>query len=212
MKVTHQQIALWAGVSEATVRKVLRGCPTVSPDTVARVQRAVAELENAASAQTPLPEAIARKIYVIRSQWVMLDVDLAQLFGTRTRRINQQVCRHRERFPEDFVFQLSPQEFRDWKQRLAALQTGRGGRRNCPWAFTEQGVAMLSSVLRSPAALKVNVEILRAFVQLQRLLATPGELITRITQLAETVQLHDGQIKVITEALRPAIGLSPKGP
>ena len=84
----------------------------------------------------------------------------------------------------------------------ATSKTGRGGRRKKPWAFTEHGVAMLSSVLRSPVAVTVNIEIIRAFVRMRRLMATPGELVEQIARLAETVQLHDGQIDTITRILR----------
>lgn len=92
---------------------------------------------------------------------------------------------------------------------------GRGGQRYVPWVFTEQGVAMLSSVLRSPMAVRVNIEIMRAFVRMRRLLATPGEIVAQLTKLAETVQLHDDQIKVIDEVLRqmmaPPEPTKPKG-
>jgi hypothetical protein len=112
------------------------------------------------------------------------------------------VRRNRERFPEDFAFQLTAKEFRDLISQNAISNIGRGGRHKLPWVFTEHGVAMLSSVLRSPTAVRVNIEIMRAFVRLRRLLATPGELVEQLRQLAETVQLHDGQIKVITRVLQ----------
>jgi hypothetical protein len=89
---------------------------------------------------------------------------------------------------------------------------GRGGRRNLPYAFTEQGVAMLSSVLRSPTAARVNIEIMRAFVRLRRLLATPGELVQQLRRLAETVELHDEQIKAIAEVLRQMMEKPPQKP
>jgi hypothetical protein len=151
---------------------------------------------------------IERLIHVIRGQRVMLDDDLARLYGVSTSALNQAVKRNADRFPDDFAFQLSNSEFTEM-----ASNTGRrawGGRRKSPWAFTEHGVAMLSSVLRSTVAARVNIEIMRAFVRLRRLLATPGELIQQITKLAETVELHDGQIKTIADVLRQMMTVPPK--
>ena len=139
---------------------------------------------------------------MVRGQRVMLDSDLAKLYGVTTGRLNEQLSRNKDRFPEDFAFQLTQQEFTALISQIAISQTGRGGRRKRPWVFTEQGVAMLSSVLRSPTAVKVNIEIMRTFVRLRRLMATPGELVEQLTKLAETVQLHDDQIKVITQVLQ----------
>jgi hypothetical protein len=109
---------------------------------------------------------------------------------------------HAERFPEDFAFQLTQQEFTSLISQIATSKSGRGGRRKRPWVFTEQGVAMLSSVLRSRIAARVNIEIMRTFVRLRRLMATPGELAEQLMKLAETVQLHDDQIKVISQVLQ----------
>jgi hypothetical protein len=145
---------------------------------------------------------IEQAIHVIRSQRVMLDSDLAELYGVTTGRLNEQVTRNKARFPDDFAFQLTQQEFKALISQNAISKTGRGGRRKRSWVFTEQGVVMLSSVLRSPTAVKVNIEIMRAFVRLRRLMATPGELVEQLTKLAETVQLHDDQIKVITQVLQ----------
>lgn len=145
---------------------------------------------------------IEQAIHVIRGQRVMLDSDLAKLYGVTTGRLNEQVTRNKARFPEDFAFQLTHQEFKALMSQNAISKSGRGGRRKRPWVFTEQGVAMLSSVLRSPTAVKVNIEIMRTFVRLRRLMATPGELVEQLTKLAETVQLHDDQIKVVTQVLQ----------
>jgi hypothetical protein len=150
-------------------------------------------------------EQIERSIHVIRGQRVMLDSDLAQLYGVTTKQLNQQVSRNRERFPEDFAYQLTLQEFRNLKSQFVTSSSGYGGRRKLPWVFTEQGVAMLSSVLNSPTAVRVNIEIMRAFVRLRRLMATPGELVEQIRKLADTVQLHDNEIKVIARVLQQMI-------
>jgi hypothetical protein len=147
-------------------------------------------------------EDIERSIHVIRGQRVMLDADLAKLYGVPTHRLNEQVSRNRERFPDDFAYQLSQQEFTSLISQIAISKPGRGGRRKRPWVFTEQGVAMLSSVLKSPTAVRVNIEIMRTFVRLRRLMATPGELVEQLTKLTETVQLHDHQIKVISDVLQ----------
>ncbi len=150
-------------------------------------------------------EQIDRSIHVIRGQRVMLDFDLAKLYGVPTMRLNEQVRRNRKRFPVDFAFSLTLQEFRNLISQNAISSSGYGGRRKRPWVFTEHGVAMLSSVLRSPMAVQVNIEIMRAFVRLRRLLATPGELVEQLRQLADTVQLHDGQIKEIARVLQQMI-------
>ncbi|MGA2063134.1 MAG: ORF6N domain-containing protein, partial [Thermoguttaceae bacterium] len=109
--------------------------------------------------------------------------------------------RNAERFPEDFAYQLTQQEVTSLISQIVISKTSRGGRRKRPWAFTEHGVAMLSSVLRSPTAVRVNIEIMRAFVRIRRLMATPGELVEQLTRLAETVQLHDEQIKTIVQVI-----------
>jgi hypothetical protein len=157
-------------------------------------------------------EEIERQIHVVRGHRVMLDSNLAQLYGVATSRLNEQVRRNRGRFPEDFAFQPTLQEFRNLISQTATSSSGYGGRRKLPWGFTEQGVPMLSSVLRSPTAIKVNVEIMRAFVRLRRLLATPGELVAQLTQLAETVQLHDKQLQVIADVLRKMMEPPPPEP
>jgi hypothetical protein len=147
-------------------------------------------------------EVIERRIYIVRGQRVMLDEDLAELYGVATKAINQAMKRHPDRFPADFAFQLTLQEATDLRSQFVTSNVGRGGRRYMPWVFTEHGVAMLSSVLRSPMAVKMNIEIMRAFVHVRRLLATPGELVAQIHQLTEHVQLHDQHIRAITDALR----------
>ena len=147
-------------------------------------------------------DQIEQAIHVIRGQRVILDADLAVLYGVPTHRLNEQVTRNKERFPEDFAYQLTQQEFTTLISQIAISKTGRGGRRTRPWVFTEQGVAMLSSVLKSPTAVRVNIEIMRTFVRLRRLMATPGELVEQITKLAETVQLHDRDIKIISRVLQ----------
>lgn len=146
-------------------------------------------------------ELIERQIHFVRGQRVMLDSDLADLYGVETKRLNEQVQRNADRFPEDFAFQLTPQEFADLKSQIATSSFTHGGRRKLPWAFTEHGIAMLSSVLNSPTAIRVSIQIIRTVIGSPPLLTIPDELAARIQQLAETVQLHDRQIKVITDLL-----------
>ena len=150
-------------------------------------------------------QQIERSIHIIRGQRVILDSDLAELYGVTTAQLNQQVARNPERFPEDFSYPLTAQEFTSLMSQIVISKIGRGGRRKLPRVFTEQGVAMLSSVLHSPTAVRVNIEIMRTFVRLRRLLATPGELVEQLTKLADTVQLHDHQIKVISQVLQQMI-------
>ena len=146
-------------------------------------------------------DEIQNMVRVVRGQRVMLDFDLARLYGVTASALNQAVRRNAERFPDDFAYQLTRQEVATLISQIVISKPGRGGRRKRPWAFTEHGVAMRSSVLRSPTAVRVNIEIMRTFVRLRRLMATPGELVEQLTKLAETVQLHDGQIKAITLVL-----------
>lgn len=150
-------------------------------------------------------EEIDRSIHLIRGLRVMLDSDSAALYGVPTKRLNEQVSRNRDRFPEDFAYHLTAQEFADLRSQTATSRLVHGGRRTRPWEFTDQGVAMLSSVLNSPTAIRVNIEIMRAFVRIRRLMATPGELVEQITKLAQTVQLHDDEIKVIARVLQQMI-------
>jgi hypothetical protein len=139
-------------------------------------------------------EHITSRIYVIRGESVMLDSDLADLYGVSTGNLNLAVRRNHRRFPKDFVFQLSPGEF-DSLLLQTATAKGRGGRRSAPYAFTEQGVAMLSSVLKSNRAAEVNVAIMRTFVKIRRMLATNEDL-------ARKVARHDRQIAVLFENLQ----------
>jgi hypothetical protein len=147
-------------------------------------------------------EQIENQIYIVRGQRVMLDSDLAKVYQTTTMALNQAVKRNKKRFPLDFAFLLTRQEFRDLISQTVISSSGHGGRRKLPWVFTEHGVTMLASVLHTPVAVQVSIEIVRVFVRLRRLLATPGELATQLQKLAETVQLDDDQIKVITDVLR----------
>ena len=143
-------------------------------------------------------ERIDRSIYVIRGQKVMLSSDLAALYDVQTRALNQAVRRNLDRFPGDFMFQLTPREFRNLKSQFVTSSWG-GARRSRPYAFTEQGVAMLSSVLNSPRAVQVNIEIMRAFVRLRQVLASHADLARKLAALESK---YDAQFRVVFDAIR----------
>ncbi len=150
-------------------------------------------------------EVIERRIYLIRGLKVMLDTDLAELYQVQTFRLNEQVKRNRSRFPEDFMFQLTKEEQRSLTSQFARSKKGRGGRRTLPYAFTEQGVAMLSTVLASDRAIRVNIAIMRAFVKLREMLSTHQEVLQKLEQLERNYQRHDAQIKIVFDAIRKLI-------
>jgi hypothetical protein len=147
---------------------------------------------------TALPD-LEQLILLLRGHRVMLDSTLATLYGVETKRLIEAVRRNIERFPGDFMFQLTAEEFAALRTQIATSNAGRGGRRSPPYAFTEQGVAMLSGVLRSQRAIRVNLEIMRAFVRLRQLLAGNAELGRRLDDLE---QRYDKQFKVIFDAIR----------
>jgi ORF6N domain len=145
-------------------------------------------------------ERIASRIYLIRGKKVMLDRDLAALYGVPTRRLNEQVKRNHKRFPADFMFQLTEQELADWRSHIATSNPkARMGLRRAPHAFTEQGVAMLSSVLNSDRAILVNIQIIRTFTTLRELLATHADLRKKLEDLEAK---YDKQFKVVFEAIK----------
>jgi len=148
-------------------------------------------------------ENIARSILRLRGHRVLLDATLASLYGVDTRALVQAVKRNRERFPEDFMFQLGPEELDSLRsQSVISNPPSRGGRRYSPYAFTEEGVAMLSSVLRSKEAVHVNIEIMRAFVRLRGLLAVNRELGAKLDEIERRVSSHDQAIAGVLSAIR----------
>ena len=148
-------------------------------------------------------ERIAQSILLIRGQKVILDNDLALLYGVPTKVFNQAVRRNCDRFPEDFMFQLSVQEYESLRSQFVTLKTGRGQHRKyLPCVFTQEGVAMLSSVLRSRRAVLVNIEIMRAFVRLRRLLSSNERLARTLGELEKKYEDHDKRFAVVFEAIR----------
>jgi hypothetical protein len=142
-------------------------------------------------------ERIERKIYIIRRQKVMLSTDLAELYGVEPKVLVQAIKRNNERFPADFMFQLTNQEFKDLKSQFVTSSWG-GTRRANPYAFTEQGVAMLSCVLRSKRAVRVNIEIMRTFVRLRKMLVSNTALAHKLKALEKK---YDEQFRVVFEAI-----------
>jgi len=163
--------------------------------------------EAAATELILMPEQIKRRIYSVRGQNVMLDSDLAELYEVQTGTLNQAVKRNPARFPEDFMFQLSGEEVERLLSQSVIANAGRGGRRNPTYyAFTEQGVAMLSSVLRSERAVQVNIALIRAFVAMRGLLTQDNDLARRIIALEAK---YDKQFAVIFEAIRQLMDAPP---
>jgi len=151
-------------------------------------------------------ERIEKRIFLIRDQRVILSMDLAELYGVEPRALVQAVKRNIERFPDDFMFQLTNQEFANLKSQFVISSWG-GLRRAMPYAFTEQGVAMLSSVLQSPRAILVNIEIMRAFVMLRQMLISNTELARKLNALEKK---YDAQFKVVFDAIRKLMTPSDK--
>lgn len=148
-------------------------------------------------------EPIEQKIFIIRGHKFMLDSDLADLYGVPTKTLIQAVKRNRKRFPDDFVFLITNKEVTCLRSQIVTSnRIGRGGRRTLPYVFTEQGVAMLSSVLKSDRAILVNIAIMRTFVKLREVMLRDKELSLRLDQLETKIEKHDEDIAAIFEAIR----------
>lgn len=154
-------------------------------------------------------ETVINKIYHIRGKKVMIDRDLAEMYGVETRRLNEQVKRNEKRFPADFMFQLTEQELENWKSQNATSNKEKMGLRKLPNVFTEQGVAMLSSVLNSETAIEVNIQIIRIFTRIREVLLTHKDVLLKMEQLEktmlkqnETANKHEEEIQLIFNALK----------
>ena len=166
-------------------------------------------------------DIVVNKIYEIRGQKVMLDRDLAELYGVETRVLNQAVKRNLNRFPEDFMFQLSQEELENWKSQIVISNREKLGLRKPPYAFTEHGVLMLSSVLNSPQAVQVNIQIVRIFTRLRKLLSEHIDLKLEIEEIKKHLNNHDKNIELVFSYLdqlidkqnqpRKRIGFKPDG-
>lgn len=150
-------------------------------------------------------EAILNKIYLVNGEKVMLDSDLAELYRVETKRLNEQVKRNQYRFPDDFMFQLTSEQWENLKSQNAT--SSWGGRRTLPFVFTEQGVAMLSSVLNSDIAIKVNIQIIRVFTKMREMILTHKDILLKVEQMEKTVAGQDEKIAAIFEYLKQFIQL-----
>lgn len=143
------------------------------------------------------------KICLIRGQKVMIDRDLAELYGVETKQLKRQVRRNIDRFPEDFMFELSEEEFQEWRSQIGTSNEGdKMGLRYAPYVFTEQGVAMLSSVLNSESAIKVNIQIMRIYTKMRELLLTHKDILLKLEQLEKQVMQNSQDIQMIFTALK----------
>ena len=146
-------------------------------------------------------QTVEKAIHLIRGQRVMLDSDLAEIYGTSTMRLNEQRRRNRNRFPKDFAFQLAREEFTNLISQNA-ISKSHGGRRTLPWAFTEYGAIMLASVLNTPIAIDASVRVVRAFVRLRELISTNAQLSNKFSELERRLDTHDAAIANLFDAIR----------
>ncbi len=151
-------------------------------------------------ANTP-EKIITSKIKFIRNQKVMLDKDLAELYGVSLKRLNEQVKRNLKRFPKDFMFQLKAAEYESLRSQFATLKRGRHSK-YLPYVFTEQGVAMISSVLNSDRAIEVNIAIMRVFVRLRKVISENAELMRKINRIEQRLDKHDEEIQVVFDVIK----------
>ena len=153
------------------------------------------------STQLSIPE-IENKIYLIRNDKVMLDSDLAELYGVTTKRLNQQVGRNLHRFPKDFMFRLTKKEYRNLRLQFATSSSDHGGRRTPPHVFTEHGAIMLASVLNSERAIETSILVVRAFVRFREMISERKEIAKKITELEKRLAGHDNDIQAIVATIR----------
>lgn len=146
-------------------------------------------------------DQIGDKIHVVRGQRIMLDSDLAEVYGVTTKRLNEQVRRNASRFPKDFVFQLNEDEFESLRSQFATSTSPRGGRRYLPYAFTEHGAVMLASVLNSQTAVEASIVVVRAFVKMRAMLALHQDLADRVQELEKVSNYHGQKFKVVSDLL-----------
>jgi hypothetical protein len=162
-------------------------------------------------------EKIIQKIYIVRGVKGMIDRDLAELYQVETRTLNQAVKRNEKRFPQDFMFQMTEKELREWKSQIQEIQKDKMGLRRPPYVFTEQGVAMLSSVLNSDIAIEVNIQIIRIFSRIREIISSNNEILLKLEKVEskllkhqEKVNLHDEDIALIFKYLKQL--LNPTNP
>lgn len=150
-------------------------------------------------------EVIINKIYLIRGQKVMLDRDLSELYQVETKRLKEQVKRNIGRFPEDFMFELTKEEFENWRSQIATSNSEKMGLRYLPFAFTEQGVAMLSSVLNSERAIQMNIQIVRIFTKMKEMALMHSDILLKLESLEKQGSKHSQEIQAIFKALKQLV-------
>jgi phage regulator Rha-like protein len=150
-------------------------------------------------------EAIISKIYLVRKHKVMIDRDLAELYGVETKRLKEAVRRNISRFPPDFLFEMTKKEFEDWRTQNASSKEDKQGLRYAPFCFTEQGVTMLSCVLSSDRAIAVNIQVIRVFTKMREMLMTNQQILLKLEQLERKVDGHDVNIQIIFKYLKQLI-------
>ncbi|HEY4147512.1 MAG TPA: ORF6N domain-containing protein [Chitinophagaceae bacterium] len=155
-------------------------------------------------------ETIINKIYFIREQKVMIDRDLAELYGVETKRLKEAVRRNSNRFPKDFMFEMNRKEFKDWRSQNASSKKDTLGLRYAPFCFTEQGVTMLSCILNSQKAIAVNIRIIRIFTRLREMLLTHKDILLKLEHLEQQVLQNSGDIQMIFTALKKLLTQSPE--
>jgi hypothetical protein len=147
-------------------------------------------------------ELVMNKIYIIRGQKIMLDRDLADLFGVGTKVFKQSVRRNIVRFPEDFMFEMTPEELENWRSQFVTSNSDKKGLRHPPFCFTEQGVAMLSSVLNSETAIHVNIQIIRIFTRMREMIMTNKDILLQLEKIEKKISSHDEDIQLIFQYLK----------
>ena len=159
------------------------------------------------------PSQIAPLIRCVRNKRVIMDSDLASLYGVPTKRLNEQLRRNLQRFPEDFAFQLTAEEWIALRSQIATLKTGRGGHRKyAPYAFTEHGTLIAANILNSPRAIAMSVYVIRAFVTMREDQAANAAILKRLAEIDKTLLLHDGALRDIYQKLRPLLEPPPPPP
>jgi|SRR5437588_2709215 len=163
-------------------------------------------------------QTVENAIHLVRGQRVMLDSDLAGIYGVTTKRLNEQLKRNQQRFPQDFAFQLTTEEFATLRSQIAtsnlksqfATSSSHGGKRKLPWVFTEHGAIMLASVLNSPVAIEASVRVVRAFVRLREIISANAELAAKFAQLERRLDSHDEAIAQLFAAIRQLLAPAPE--
>lgn len=153
-------------------------------------------------AQTALSLPVESRIFALREHKAILDNDLAELYGVSVKRLNEQVKRNRDRFPADFMFQLTTKEYEALRSQNATSKDGRGGRRYLPYAFTEHGAIMAATVLNSERAVEMSILVVRAFVRLREMVSSNQQIVSKLDELEYRLEKHDADIQELIEAIK----------